>query len=123
MLPFLPALILLILQGPAGIERMAAAGQLPSALNALHPRVASMPEARSADDAAIASILAMTSGRDMSRALLQLLTWVQPEEPEQPMTATVTDERKSPIPVPPSLGAPSDGYFACRRSRDGPVSD
>src|SRR5689334_3317213 len=98
MLPFLPALILLFLQGPAGIERMAVNGQLPGALNALHRQIKSSPEkVRPADEVVLASLLAASSDRGMSRALLQLFTLVD-EVPEAPVETSVV-ESSPPVPI------------------------
>jgi hypothetical protein len=119
MLPFLPALILLFLQGPAGIERMAVNGHLPGALEALHRQ---MPDnARPADEVVFASLLAATTDKEMSRALLQLFTLMEPA-PAPVSKPVVVQESSPPVPIPPTLGAPIDGFFACRRSRDGPVA-
>jgi hypothetical protein len=120
MLPLLPALILLLLQGPAGIERMAWNGQLPGALDALHRQMARSERNCAADEVAFASLLAVSGDKNMSRALLHLLALIEPAPPEQPRQIVVAEESSPPVPIPPSLGALPDGYFACRRSRDGP---
>jgi hypothetical protein len=123
MLPLLPALILLLLKGPAGIERMAWNGQLPSALHALHRQMAKAPERTcAADEVVFASLLAVSGNKDMSRALLHLLTYVEPAATETPTHVAKSDEASPPVPIPPTLGTPSNGYFACQRSRDGPLS-
>jgi len=120
MLPLLPALILLLLQGPAGIQRMASNGQLPGALDALHRQIARSPEStRSADEVVLASLLAVSGDKTMSRALMQLLVCIQPDEPKK---ATTVREESPPVAIPPSLGTPQDGYLDGRLSRDGPLS-
>ena len=48
MLPLLPALILLILQGPTNVERMALDGRLPAVLNAIHRQMEATPGERTA---------------------------------------------------------------------------
>ncbi len=121
MLPLLPALILLLLQGPANVERMAGSGQLPGALQALHRQMASASsETSKAEEVVFASLLAVSGDKDMSRALLHLLTFIEPPEAERPILVS-TEESSPPTPIPPLLGAPQDGYFDCRRSRDGPA--
>lgn len=122
MLPLLPALILLLLQGPAGIERMAANGQLPGALHALHRQMAKAQEKTCVrDDVVLASLLAAGQDKSMSRALLQLLTSVDALFAE-PIPAKPEPSRDivSPPLVATCLGTPQEGFFDCRRSRDGP---
>ena len=69
MLPFLPALLLLLLQGPASIERTARTGQLPGALEALHRQATSSPDRGCvADDVVFASLIACGSDRHVSLA-------------------------------------------------------
>lgn len=122
MLPLLPALILLLLQGPAGIERMAWNGQLPGAIDALHRQISEGPDGvAAAENAVFASLLAVSSDRSMSRALLQLLAYVDVSTPETSAPILASEECGPPITVPPSLGSPDEGYFTCRRSRDGPA--
>ncbi|HVT13414.1 MAG TPA: hypothetical protein VHE55_14200 [Fimbriimonadaceae bacterium] len=122
MLPLLPALILLLLQGPANVERMAGSGQLPGALQALHRQMASTPsETCKAEEVVFASLLAVSSDKDMSRILLRLLTFIEPPDAERTPIPASFEESSPPAPIPPSLGAPQDGYFDCRRSRDGPA--
>jgi hypothetical protein len=122
MLPLLPALILLLLQGPAGIERMAGAGQLPGALDALHRQIANAPQkVRAADEVVLASLLAASGDQAMSQALLRLLAMITPEVPAEARRIILLEEVSPPVPIPVSLGSPRDGYLACRRSRDGPA--
>jgi hypothetical protein len=125
MLPLLPALILLLLQGPAGIERMASNGQLPSALNALHRHIANSHEkTTAADEVVFASLLAAGQDRGMSCALLKLLTSVDVVFVDTgelaPKSLDDPEDHGIPIRPAPRLGALSNGYFTCQRSRDGP---
>jgi hypothetical protein len=122
MLPLLPALILLFLQGPAGIERMAWNGQLPHAIDALHRQMATAPEkAGVAEEMVLASLLAASGDREMSRALCQLLAFIEPT-PERTQAPIIANEASPPIPIPPALGDPRNGYYDCQRSRDGPFA-
>ena len=126
MLPLLPALILLLLKGPAGLERLAWDGQLPhqlraSALDALHRQIARSPE--KTDGRVFASLLAARGDKDMSLALLRILSCAAPIEPEPTLSHVPVQDAIAPrIDVPSRLGTPQDGYFACRRSRDGPAA-
>jgi len=119
MLPLLPALILLILQGPANIERLACDGHLPAALKAIH-RHMRKPEAKEADNVLLASLLAVSSDREMSEALQHLLALTSPPEEPQVATPAPEPEASPPISAPAHLGAPQDGHGTSQRSRDGP---
>ena len=122
MLPLLPALILLFLQGPAGIERMAWNGQLPGALDALHRQIASAPDKSGvAEEMVLASLIAASGDKSMSRALHHLLSLIEPTE-ERSQAQIVAREDSPPIPIPPALGDLRDGCYDCQRSRDGPLS-
>jgi hypothetical protein len=123
MLPLLPALILLFLQGPAGIERMAWNGQLPGALDALHRQISSAPEKSAlAEEIVLASLLTASGDRQVSRALFQLLSFIEPTE-ERLQPAIIAYEASPPVFIPPpALGDLRDGFCDCRRSRDGPFA-
>ncbi len=117
MLPLLPALILLLLQGPANIERMAHDGHLQAALTAIQRH---MPERKvnRADEAVLASLLAVSTDRQLSRALVQLLAFAETDPPVE--RVVIPAETSAPIPIPPSLGRLREGFAASQRSRDGP---
>lgn len=70
MLPFLPALILLLLQGPSNFERLAFEGQLPSALEALHRQIGYPGSERLSerDQAVLESLLAGGAENCLSNA-------------------------------------------------------
>ena len=122
MLPLLPALILLLLQGPAASQRMAWNGQLPGALDALHRQMANSDgKVKTSDESVLASLLAATSGEDVSRALAQLFALALPEPGVQfERTFESACTNKGPRFEPP--GPLQDGFLSCRRSRDGPLS-
>ncbi|HTQ09929.1 MAG TPA: hypothetical protein VMI31_07670 [Fimbriimonadaceae bacterium] len=116
MLPLLPALILLILQGPASFERTAWNGQSAAWLDGLHRQT----EAKSrAADATLASLLS-GSHRSVAQALARLLSLTQGEGPKTPASTPESAEEKALAPAPAAIGSPAEGFYACRRSRDGP---
>jgi|GEM_PF-1135084 len=126
MLPLLPALLLLILQGPSSIERMALDGRLPAALEAIHQQMESRdhtsPAMSKADEAMLASLLAMSGDPQVSHALIKLLSLGEPVafasaprleiEPE-------TDDPPNPRPERDTVVL-VDGFAESQRSRDGP---
>lgn len=124
MLPLLPALILLLLHGPAGIERNPLNGRSVSGIEALQRHAAStVDRGRMADDVVFASLLAASRDQGISQALLRLLTSVDgllAETVEDRPRPEFSEQRNLPIRGAPTLGVPRDGYLDCRRSRDGP---
>ncbi len=121
MLPLLPAILLLLLQGSAGGDQAAWDARLPGALNALHRQLQGGPDGiRAADEVVFASLLAAGGDDDISKALIKLLTHL--DEPSEQVSRPCVDREETPsvIPIPPSLGDPQSGYYDCRRSRDGP---
>ena len=130
MLPLLPALILLLLNGPANIERLAERGALPAALAAIQQR-AIAPESQKAlnqakaDPYALASLLSLTGDPQLSRALAQLFSIHVACEPvacAQPAALRELDSGGEPPPIALCIGEPCDGFLRSQRSRDGPVS-
>lgn len=126
MLPLLPALILLLLNGPANIERLAEGGALPAALAAIQQRI-DTPQTRGslqarADHLAMASLLSLSGDPQISRALARLLAFNVVSDEPKPVPAGVTAEPEDtePPPIERSLGKPQDGFLRCQRSRDGP---
>jgi hypothetical protein len=137
MLPLLPALILLLLNGPANIERMAEVGALPAALAAIQHRIdsgetVSLSQAR-ADQFALASLLSLSGDPQISHALARLLisdlgsrTTDLGESDVAPASRLVELEslgsnQISPIRDPQSE-FPQDGFADSQRSRDGPFA-
>lgn len=127
MLPFLPALILLLLHGPANIERLAEGGALPAALAAIQQRI-DAPEHRAlaskrADQLALASLLALSGDKEISNALARILAVnIVCETPAQAKPAILESEQTqdSDPPKERCLGRPQDGFIGSQRSRDGP---
>ncbi|MFI5386080.1 MAG: hypothetical protein ACHQ50_08170, partial [Fimbriimonadales bacterium] len=66
-----------------------------------------------------------SADKDMSRALIQLLTFIDASAGHA--EAALTQGLQTPevtglsSRAAPSLGSTSDGFFACRRTRDGPT--
>jgi len=85
MLPLLPALLLLLLQGPSNIERLAQDGRLPEALDSLHRQMFVSPGAA---DLAMSSLLQMSGDASLAQALATLLA--TPEGPEAARSGVVT---------------------------------
>ncbi len=115
MLPLLPALLLLLLQGPSNIERLAQDGRLPEALDSLHRQMFVSPGAA---DLAMSSLLQMSGDESLAQALATLLS--TPDAPA--MTAPQNQGDEIALPVLPSRErvAVAEGLSENRRSRDGP---
>ena len=124
MFPLLPALLLLILQGPSSIEKMALEGRLPAALEAISRQMESDHRAvgsSKVDEAVLASFLAFSGNPSASHALYTLLCAGEPSsEPKKALVADVEGEISLPVlDVGDSDPLPA-GYAGSRRSRDGP---
>ena len=121
MLPILPALILLLLQGPGNVERMALDGRLPAALQALQRHVDS-PQAKQLaceEVVALASLLAVTGDPGFSKAIYAILN--SDGEPKAEPRIWLQPEDESPPPcVPRAIGRERDAFYSAQRSRDGP---
>ena len=130
MLAFLPALILMLVKGPAHCERVACEGRLPAALAVLQHRIeaarpARAPSSVSADQAIFASLLRIGNSTDLRRAevakaFVELLRLTAPSTVEAPTEPEQGAARKLNCPSHP-VGSESQGFFTCRRSRDGPL--
>ena len=126
MLPILPALLLLILQGPSSIEKMALDGRLPAALEAVSRQMEAQDHRSGsierADATVLASLLALSGDPNLSHALIQLLSLDQGftcPGGEPPIRQEESIERgrveSDPVPIRPQPCLDS------QRSRDGPV--
>lgn len=117
MLPLIPALLLLLLQGPSNVERLAQDGRLPEALNSIHQRLGVSSQAA---DLAMSSLLSMSNDASLAQALATLLAADSPETPK------LVCRRISELPVAgcplPDWASPrlTEGYEKGLRSRDGP---
>jgi hypothetical protein len=113
MLPFLPALLLLLLQGPSDFERLVAEGRLSSVLEKF---VAESPKERKT----LQALLVSGGHPELSRALAVLLTGQSEPEAKPAFVPPVAEER---VVVPPTSDARPlpEGYADGRRTRDGPA--
>jgi hypothetical protein len=121
MLPLLPALILLILQGPSDMERVTRDARLPAALSALTRHIEGGHDRSFTDEeqAAIASLLATSRDPELAHALLLILQTGSVGSGHRP--PDLGDERLEPGGAPPpTLGRPSEGFLQAQRTRDGP---
>lgn len=127
MLPILPALLLLILQGPSSIEKMALEGRLPAALEAIGRQMESKSHRvgalDSSNEAVLATLWAFSGDPGLSKALYRLLALDQEQDSAQPTSNDPSFETKaSPATVPTGRHGPLPGQFSdCQRSRDGPL--
>lgn len=111
MLPILPALLLLFLQGPANIERLALEGRLPMVLEAAHRLDAQ-------DEKAFAALFAASNTTELSSAILALMQWTESESvpsPAKPIAVFAAIDTRPPLAI-------KEGFRCCQRSRDGPFS-
>jgi hypothetical protein len=120
MLPLLPALILLLLQGPSNFERLAVDGRLPAALEAIN-RQMTQPGAEKLserEEQALASFIAAGTSAQLTRALMSFL-W-QSKEP-RPTTQHLEREPARAITSQGDSPPPQDGFRRSQRTRDGPA--
>ncbi len=127
MFPLLPALLLLILQGPSSIERMALDGRLPAALEAVTRQLESQEQRTGAldkaDAAVLASLLAFNGDPELSHALIRLLSLDQSLDAVRTYPVGLEDTEqgsRETIETSPAWviqERPAD----CQRSRDGPI--
>jgi hypothetical protein len=111
MLPILPAILLLFLQGPAHLERLALEGRLPAGFDAEHLQAGR-------EERAIAALLASGNANEFSSAILALLEFSEESTPSKPATKISTF-----VAITPSQVAKvARGYGEGVRSRDGPFA-
>lgn len=105
MFPILPVLILLLLQGPSNVERLAREGRLPAALEAVHQELRlPAPDRTQREETVLVSLMALLG----------------PGEPEPPAPKSLR-EIPTRIDIPVVVAPiPPAGFVACRRTRDGP---
>lgn len=128
MLPIVPALLILLLQGPAGLERLAVGGQLPEALARLNSTapaggVGGAGKVESGPSRTLAALSALQqTNRDFAAALQLLLNAaaaaLQPEIADSEPTACAEPTGRCSQEI---LRKPSDGFLCVARSRDGPA--
>ena len=120
MLPFIPALILLLLQGPSNFERLAMDSRLPAALEAIHRQMAepggSLLSER--EEQALASLIAAGTNAHLTRALISFL-WNDVDVAKS-LDCSSTELRK-PIIGSCTSPPPQNGFSRSQRTRDGPA--
>jgi hypothetical protein len=117
MLPFLPAILLLLLQGPSNIERLAVQGRLPAALDAVCRTMGQTPTLREAEQVVLASLLAAGEDPQLSDALLAILR----SERTRRVSSSEPLVERTPIPSPDRDPPLPEGFARSQRVRDGPL--
>ena len=122
MLPLIPALILLLLQGPSNFERLTMDARLPAALEVIHRQLLEPGNSQLSEreEQALASLIASGKGAQLTQALLSFL-WQEEEVRTKPTFRDCQDLESTSITSPPTSRR-QDGYADCRRSRDGPIA-
>lgn len=140
MLPLLPALILLLLHGPAKIERMADGGALPAALAAMQRRMGCDQQTAlsqvKTNQYALASLLSMRGDPQLRQALIQILTISDRGSRIEDLNSSECNPAARLLRLEDefvnrglciadrasAIGTPSDGFANSIRSRAGPFS-
>jgi len=111
MLPILPALLLLILQGPSSIEKMALDGRLPAALEAISRQMEAQNHRSNkvdrSDEAVLATLLAFSGDPDLSNALYKLLSLDQPTDQVRASLVDLGDSEPERSPIMSSGEVPA----------------
>jgi len=120
MLPLLPALILMLLQGPSNFERLAVDGRLPAALEAIHRHMAQPGSEKLSEreEQALASLIAAGSSAQLTRALMSFL-WHGDEKPQSAEPPAC--ESSQPVVCFNDSPPAPDGFERSQRTRDGPA--
>jgi hypothetical protein len=120
MLPFIPALILLLLQGPSNFERLAMDARLPAALEAIHRQMAEPggSQLSEREEQALASLIAAGTNVQLTRALISFL-WNGPETTSKSDPSSI--ELAIPVIGNNASPPPQDGFERSQRTRDGPA--
>jgi hypothetical protein len=129
MLHVVPALLLLIIQGPSAMDRLPCHGRLPTALEALNARMEPLPGGAtkiSSRQAAIASLLAL-GAKDprWSAAIARFLDGTGYSPVSQAPDELLIEETGSvrlPRAGEPSVPSPRFVFATSTRFRDGPLS-
>lgn len=129
MLHLVPALLILLLQGPGGLEKLAHDGRCPEAVSLLRSIVlqqsAQAPSGQpgnlsnASPEATLSAI--RSSSKDFGK-LLQALAALYADEVEKPAIQPPLDRESAqdPPPHPHAIGSLQDGFIANSRTRDGP---
>lgn len=126
MLNFLPALILLIVQGSYGSEAAPRQLGLLMELASRSKSHAFQPLATKAETRELLKLLGQEEGRSLLSQAgltvwgLALAAAMGDDVPNVPPSEAAEPERSEPILPAPSLGRLTDGHETCGRTRDGP---
>ncbi len=119
MLPFLPALILLFLQGPSSPERTSAHMRTGEAVRAIQLAATHRSLGSISSRTALASWVAASQDPDVAQALIELFQAIQsPKAPIQNLPAEMHPATFFETPAKTGL----DALRRLQRSRDGPAS-
>lgn len=127
MLPILPALILLILQGPTNVERLARDGRLPEALESISRQIETSPGPRTqslrsaAKSVVLASLLTLGNDPELANALVHMLALPAPAEAPGPVVLENSEEDSGLPATPYPTPLLREGFAESQRSRDGPA--
>ncbi|HVL38368.1 MAG TPA: hypothetical protein VM328_03155 [Fimbriimonadaceae bacterium] len=131
MFPILPAILILLLQGPGSIDRLAESGRLPSALQALHSRLDTPSAAGglgafqgAGGERVLSCLLALGSGNTGGfQATLSLLLGlsVDATEPREWSPPSLEGIHPDPVHFEPFIAELAPGFVPGARTRDGPV--
>lgn len=125
MFPLIPALILLLLHGPANFEKLAETGRLPASLAVFQREAAHGPQEAEAarqdvSRRALATLIAASGNRELTQAFASMFVDALP--------APAAPEEARPVTCEPAVvffdeGPPpvSEGFSRFVRSRDGPA--
>ncbi|MBX3120006.1 MAG: hypothetical protein KF784_13150 [Fimbriimonadaceae bacterium] len=129
MLHIVPALLILLLQGPGGLEKMAHAGKCPEAVALLrsmgiqhteHRQSANQGSLSNASPAVALSAI-RASKQDFGKLLEAIASLYAELESASPSVQPDTDTAcLAPPPQPSAVGTVHDGFIANSRTRDGP---
>jgi len=126
MLQFVPAILLLLLQGQAGIDRLSSDNRLPATLLALS---AELDAAQKVDneDRSMASLLALSrQNPSLSAVLIGILKSIQAAPCDLAGTPTdlsdLSDESETPVVGTEPHRLPHQCFATVSRFRDGPFS-
>lgn len=129
MLPLLPAILLLLLNGPAGLDGVARDACLPEAIKALHRQIGESKDTEPKrallksieSELILASLLAGTSDTDLSKAISELLLLVSLDAPPPKQAPPEEPAKEQTGFIEPQQVRLSLGYCHTARSRDGPA--
>lgn len=126
MIPLLPALILLLLNGPAGLDPQRG-GDLPEALKALQRRCQRPLDVADAhrfeSDLVMASLIAAQGDEELGKVVQELLQLMGDTAPaEQIQFASESPEAGSLPPWPDLPRRTQSGHGTSQRTRDGPFA-